>query len=348
MKKKLRVGVLMGGVSAEREISLVTGNAVCSMLDKNKYQVLPIEITREGYFLLDKEAEARLNVPESTISNKKISYLPQKIDLQNNAADRNNIDVLFIALHGTLGEDGSIQGMLECLGIPYTGSGVLASALAMHKDKAAEMYRAYDLLTPNFVVITRKEWTKNKNKILVHIKKAIGFPLVIKPNDQGSAVGVSIVRNGQDLEKTINQTITKFPNVLAQTFIKGQEATCGVLEKNGEPFALPPTHILPNFNEFYDYKSKYKNGGSTHVCPADFPVEINKKIQALALRAHQALGCKGMSRTDIFVGKDKQLWVIETNTIPGMTPTSLLPEAAAKAGISFFKMLDLIIQSALK
>ncbi len=135
---------------------------------------------------------------------------------------------------------------------------------------------------------------------------------------------------------------------MVQKFIKGKEATCGVIEKDGKIMPLPPTHILPNLGEFYDYKSKYAAGGSTHICPADFPPEVNKKIQTLALQAHIALGCQGMSRTDIFYGDDGKFYIIETNTIPGMTPVSLFPEAAGKAGIPFDKMLDLIIKAGLK
>ncbi len=167
--------------------------------------------------------------------------------------------------------------------------------------------------------------------------------MVIKPVDQGSAVGVSIIKSKEELKKSIDTTIKKFPWLMAQKFIKGQEATCGVLEKNGEVMVLPPTHILPKLGKFYDYKSKYKSGGSTHICPADFTPEINTQIQKLAIMAHKALGCRGMSRTDVFVEDNKNLYIIETNTIPGMTPTSLFPEAAAKAGISFSQMLDCII-----
>ena len=134
---------------------------------------------------------------------------------------------------------------------------------------------------------------------------------------------------------------------MAQKFIKGKEATCGVLEKGGQLVVLPPTHILPNLGEFYDYKSKYAAGGSTHICPADFGDAVNQQIQNLAIMAHKALDCRGMSRTDIFVGDDKKLYILETNTIPGMTPTSLFPEAAGKAGISFGKMLDYIIEASL-
>src|SRR3989338_8456706 len=171
--------------------------------------------------------------------------------------------------------------------------------------------------------------------------------MVVKPVDQGSAVGVSKVRSHDELKKVIEKTIKIFPWLMAQKFIKGQEATCGVLEKDWQAMILPPTHILPNMGEFYNYKSKYSIGGSTHICPADFGDIVNQQIQNLAIMAHKALDCRGMSRTDVFVGDDKKLYILETNTIPGMTPTSLFPEAAAKAGVSFGKMLDYIIEASL-
>ena len=204
------------------------------------------------------------------------------------------------------------------------------------------------------------------------IKNGVGYPVVIKPVDQGSAVGISIVKNEKELVTAINKTIKQFPWLMVQKFIKGQEATCGVLEKKGNIFALPPTRIIANAGEFYDYKSKYSKGGSTHICPADFSAEVNEQIQHLALLAHKALNCRGMSRTDIFIADEKEgncnceetknthghqtsksfhshnkLYIIETNTIPGMTPTSLLPEAAGKMGITFSKMLDLIIEASI-
>ena len=317
----------MGGPSTERDISLVTGKAVCDNLDRKKYVVTAVEMTKDGRFFI--------------IRNKKKRWL----DLQN--SDRKLFDVIFIAMHGPIGEDGAVQGMLESWGIPYTGSGVLASALAMNKVKTAEVYRAHGLLTPMFVDFTKEQWKKERVDLVKKITKEIGYPAVVKPADQGSAIGVSIVKNEAELLGAINKTLKVFSYLMAQKFIKGQETTCGVLEDRGELIALPPTHILPKLGKFYDYKSKYKTGGSTHICPADFSKGINTKLQDLAVKAHRALGCRGMSRTDIFVAYDGKFYVIETNTIPGMTPTSLFPEAAAKAGISFGRMLDKIIKSCL-
>ena len=323
---KIKVAVLSGGPSSERKVSLVTGKAIFDNLDRKKYLPFLLEMSKDGCFwLLNKNGKKR------------------KLDLQNK--DRKLFDIIFIALHGSPGEDGGVQGMLESLNIKYTGPGVLASALAMNKVYSAQIYFANGLPYPEFIHFTKDGWKRQAGIIVEDAVNKIGFPLVIKPVNQGSAVGVSIIKSKEEFKKIAKKTIKSFPWLMAQKFIKGQEATCGVLEKNGEIMALPPTHILPKLGEFYDYKSKYQSGGSTHICPADFTPEINTQIQKLALMAHKAMGCRGMSRTDVFVADDAKLYIIETNTIPGMTPTSLFPEAAAKAGISFSQMLDFIIFS---
>ncbi len=318
----------MGGPSAEMEVSLVTGKAVFDNLDRKKYSPFLVEMSKDGYFWLLKK------------DNRKI-----RLDLQNK--DRQMFDVIFIALHGSPGEDGGVQGMLETLGVKYTGSGVLASALAMNKVYSAQIYFANGLLYPEFIHFNADGWKRNADGIVEEIISKLGFPLVVKPVDQGSAVGVSKIKSHDELRKAIDKTIKSFPLLMAQKFVKGKEATCGVLEKDGQAIALPPTHILPNLGEFYDYKSKYSTGGSTHICPADFGDIVNGQIQNLAIMAHKALGCRGMSRTDIFAGDDKKLYILETNTIPGMTSTSLFPEAAAKAGIDFSVVLDYIIEASL-
>ena len=350
--KKIKVAVLMGGPSSEREVSLITGKAVFDNLDRKKYQVSLIEMDKQSKFWL-KEKEGR-----------------RLVDFVNK--DRNKFDVVFIALHGAPGEDGSIQGMFDTLGIKYTGCGVLSSALSMNKVYAGQIYFINGLPHPKFVYLQKDGWKNYRKEVLGDIKSQIGYPAVIKPVDQGSAVGVSIVKSEKELTTTIDKTIKLFPWLMVQKFIKGQEATCGVLEKNGDIFALPPTRIIANAGKFYDYKSKYSKGGSTHICPADFSPEINEQLQHLALLAHKALGCSGMSRTDIFVADEEnescgcddgcnetschqtskschsnKLYIIETNTIPGMTSTSLLPEAASKMGIKFSEMLDLIVKASL-
>ncbi|OGH88496.1 MAG: hypothetical protein A3J93_04505 [Candidatus Magasanikbacteria bacterium RIFOXYC2_FULL_42_28] len=344
MSKKIRVGVIYGGPSAERAISLITGKAICENLDKKKYDVIPLEMSKDKKFFLDNNYYKQLNAPGHKSTGKKIAAL---VPVKSNDLGKDKIDVVFLALHGTYGEDGKIQSILESLGVKYTGSGVLASALAMNKVFSSQIYFANGLPFPEFINFKKSGWKNDKAKILAEVKNKIGYPCVLKPVDQGSAVGVSIVKTEPELAKAILKTIKKFPWLMVQKFIKGREATCGVLEQSGSPFPLPPTEIIANAGEFYDYKSKYSKGGSTHICPANFEEHINEQIQTLAVQAHIALGCAGMSRTDIMVGDDGKLYVLETNTIPGMTPTSLFPEAAGKAGINFMKMLDVIIKAAI-
>ncbi len=325
--KKIRVGIVYGGYSAEREVSLVTGQAIFNNLNRKRYDVALVELSRERDFLL-------------VTKNKRVRF-----DFYTKA--KKMFDIIFLALHGTGGEDGVIQGMLEMLGVPYTGSGVAASALAMNKVHAAAIYGAFDIPTPDFIHFTKAGFKEQGRGLIERIRTDIGYPAVVKPVDQGSAVGVSVVKDESELLIALKKTFKDFPWLMVQKFVKGSETTCGVLEKKGVAFALPPTRIVPHFGKFYDYNSKYAAGGSSHVCPADFPLTVNSQLQTLALKAHQALDCRGMSRTDIFVTDDKKFFVLETNTVPGMTPTSLLPEAAQKAGISFPAMLDLIVACSL-
>ena len=323
---KIRVGILMGGPSAEREISLITGKAICENLNKEKYDILSIEYGKDFKFY---------------IKNKKKKTL---IDLYK---IKKKIDIMFIALHGTYGEDGGVQGLCKSLGIKYTGSNVLSSSVAMNKALAGRIYEKIGLQHPNFLDFNRIGWKQSREILVKNIIKKIKFPLIIKPVEQGSAIGVHLIKNKEELVSKLNTSFKQFNWMMAQQYIDGDEGTCGVLDVKGEPVALPPTHIVPNAGEFYDYKSKYAKGGSTHVCPADFNKTINKKLQKYAIEAHQALACRAMSRTDFFITKTKKIYIIETNTIPGMTPTSLLPEAASAMGIDFEKMLDLIIKASI-
>jgi len=348
--KKIKVAVLYGGPSAEREVSLVTGRAVLENLDKKKYQAYSVEMTRDKCFVLNNNRTKK------------------EIDLQ---WFKKQADIVFIALHGSPGEDGGIQGMLESVGVRYTGPGVLASALAMNKLYASEIFLSNGLPVPVFEHVKREGWKKYKSLVTKELIKNLGLPLVIKPINQGSAVGISIVKTQKEFILAMDKTIKDYDWVMVQKFIKGHEVTCGILEVKGVTIPLPPTLILPKKSSFYDYASKYASGGSDHVCPAPFPKQINNKIQEAALKCHKALGCRGMSRTDIILvpGIEKKakkkrkienyaksmavtkpfeaagFYILETNTIPGMTPTSLLPEAAKVAGYEFGKMLDLIIEA---
>jgi len=255
-------------------------------------------------------------------------------------------EVVFIAIHGRYGEDGIVQGFLELAGVPYTGSDVLASALAMDKLKSYELFGFHGLKVPRYIHFSHTQW--KKEKIANKIKEQLEFPCVVKPSNCGSSVGITIVREIEDLEKAIGLASSYSANILAQEYIFGSEVTCAVLDEGGdkEPIALPPTQIIPQESEFFDYHAKYTAGATEEITPPRLPAEIIQNIQAIALKAHRIIGCSGMSRTDMIVGDD-DIYVLETNTIPGMTETSLYPQAAAAVGISFPELLDKIIQAAL-
>jgi len=302
----------MGGPSSEHEVSLKTGAMVLKNLAPQKFTAFPVKIEKDGAWPIT------------------IEELKEKTDMA------------FIALHGTYGEDGQIQSLLETFGIPYTGSGPEASALAMNKAKTASLLRKNGLLVPSSLTVDSKdpyiEWAVNKN---------FKYPIVIKPIDQGSSVGVSIVNLPQKLNQALKGAFQHSDWIMAQNYIPGREVTCGVLEINCVPIPLLPTEIIPKISEFFDYYAKYNSSGSTEITPPNLPPKTIKNIQMLALKAHKILGCSGMSRTDIILDKNGNLYVLELNTIPGMTETSLLPQQAAKMGIGFPQLLEIIIKNAI-
>lgn len=303
MRKKT-VALLSGGISSEREVSLNSGNQVFEALDKEKYNI--------------------------------IRYDP-KTDLQRLVADSQKIDVAMIILHGPYGEDGTVQGMLDLLGIPYQGSGVLGSAVAMNKTIAKYLYQQSGLPVPPFMVVDRTAESGT-----AEIAKELGLPIVVKPVEGGSSVGMSIVKNESDLSDAIETALKYDASVLLEAYIDGIEITCGVIG-NDDTEALPLIEIVPNQDhEFFDYEAKYVAGITEENCPARVDQETCDKAQDYAQRAHRALSCRGYSRTDMIL-KDGELFVLETNTIPGMTATSLFPQAAKAAGMSFSQLLDRLI-----
>ena len=302
----------MGGPSSEHEVSLKTGEMVLKNLDKKRYYGFPVKIEKNGSWPIS------------------IEKLKRKAD------------VAFIAMHGEYGEDGQIQSLLETFKIPYTGSGPIESALAMDKERASILLAKNGFQIPESISIYKNDpypdWAISKN---------LRTPLVIKPANQGSSIGVSIINKKSELKEALNKAFQHSKKVLAQKHIKGREITCGVLEINGSAIPLLPTEIKPNLGEFFDYYSKYNSNGSLEITPPELPKKMIKKIQLTALEIHKLLGCSGMARTDMIMQGNGKLYILEINTIPGLTETSLLPQAAEKTGIPFPKLLDIIIQSAL-
>ena len=303
---KLRLAVLSGGVSSEREVSLNSGKQVHNALDKDKYDIL--------------------------------MYDP-KTDLQKLVADAPDIDAALVILHGPFGEDGTVQGLLDLLDIPYQGAGVLGSATAMNKLLSKQLYENTKIPTPSYRAFP------NTRKIdMDRVVGALGLPVVVKPVCAGSSVGMTIVKQEKDLAAAVALGFEHDDTILIEKYINGIELTCGVLG-NEDVQALPVIEIIPGEgHEFFDYTAKYVAGETNEICPARIDDTLTQNVQDLAIRAHQALFLKGYSRTDMILGDNNELFVLETNTIPGMTATSLYPQSAEVAGISFTRLLDKLIE----
>lgn len=340
MKKKINIIVLMGGKSSEHEISLISGREVVRNLNEKKYSVLPIVITRDGVNWRLTSKENLLGLPDPLELKKSGNELVTKDYKEiENVQKMQNIDAVFIAMHGPYGEDGTVQGMLELAGVKYTGSGVLTSSLAMDKYMTRQFLSAHKILTPKYVVV-------KKNESNLNISKALGkFPFFVKPNDQGSSVGMSIVQDTKELAKAIDKAFEYSDTVLVDEYIDGKEITCAILG-NENPKALPLVEIIPK-GEFFDYDSKYLDGGAQEIVPARISNELTRKIQTVAIKIYKAMGCRGFARVDFILKNNKSPLFLEVNTIPGLTPMSLFPKAAKAAGITYDKLLEEIINYAL-
>ncbi len=307
--EKIRLALLSGGDSSEREVSLSSGNQVYDSLDRNKY---------------------------------KITRYDPKTDLLKLVKDAPEIDAALLILHGPNGEDGTIQGLLELLNIPYQGAGVMGSAVAMNKIAAKKLYQQAEIPVPAYLYFERHEDIDINTCV-----ETLGLPIVVKPANAGSSVGIAIVNNKQELSSAIKQAFEQDNLILMEEYIRGIELTCGVLG-NMEPEPLPVIEIIPGQDyDFFDYKAKYVSGATTEICPARINASVTRQVQSFALAAHKALFLKGYSRTDLILRDDK-LYVLETNTIPGMTETSLYPQAAKVAGYSFPQLLDKLISLAME
>lgn len=302
------IAILMGGRSAEREVSLHTAEQVAAALRASEHTVTEIDSAQDGFI-----ETLRACAP----------------------------DVVFICLHGRFGEDGTVQGLLELLRLPYVGSGVLASALAMDKLMSKRLFAQAGLSSPEYVELHRDEPFD-----LDAIVATLGAKTVVKPSNEGSSVGMSIVHEPAELAAAIDKAFACDESVLVERFVAGAEVTVGVVG-NENPMALPTLEIVPE-HEFYDYESKYVPGMSSHIIPARVSDEARAECQRLALEAHRLLGCRGMSRSDTIVTPEGRVYLLEVNTIPGMTSTSLLPDAARAAGIEFPQLCDLLVALALE
>ena len=303
-----RVALISGGTSGEREISLASGKGAKEALEQAGFPVTVLDPAN-------------------------------KDDIKRLIEDP--FDVAFLTLHGKMGEDGTIQGMLDLFGIPYTCSGVIGSAIAMDKARSKVLYADAGIPTATAVSLRATDVIN-----IPEIIETVGIPCVVKPATEGSALGVEIVENDEDLPAAIDRVFEIDDQLVIESFIAGTEITVAVLG-NDETEALPIIEIVPQ-GEFYDFESKYAPGGSQHICPARLSDEVTAAAQDYAQRAHRALGCRGVSRSDFIIDADGTPWILETNTIPGMTATSLLPDAARAAGYDFPALCTKLIEFALE
>ena len=365
MAPRIRVGVLLGGASEEREISLASGLMIAEHLPKDRYDVrlldtlalmahhpaLRPELRAKAQALLEEKPLRSLPgheglSPAMREQVERAESLAQSATLALSGRGERGVDVVFLALHGKYGEDGTLQGFLELTGMPYTGSGVLSSALAMDKVMAKRLLASEGVPVPRGVHITRAAFARDPAPALGRARALC--PAVVKPSKQGSSVGMSIVDRGEAMEVAVRLALDHDDEVLIEERVMGTEITVGVLGKVGSPDleALPVVEIVPK-REFFDYQAKYDPDQCEEICPARIPAEATRAAQALALRAHEALACRGYSRTDMILGPDGPV-VLEVNTLPGMTMNSLLPKAARAAGIPFGELLHRIVSLALE
>jgi D-alanine-D-alanine ligase len=306
MTDRRRVGVLMGGMSAERDVSLRTGEGVAVALEGRGHEVV------------------------------RIAFGPETpgIDEMIRAA---RIDVAFLALHGRGGEDGCVQGLLELMGVPYTGSSVLASALAMDKLKAKEMFRLHNVPTPPYYMATREEL----DEPLEDLHASLGFPVIVKPRGEGSSVGLAKAGDFAELRRAIDAALEHDTCALVERFVKATEVHVGLLDGR----VLGAIEVVPK-SGLYDYQAKYTSGMTEYICPPRIPATRARGVMNLAERAARALGCTGACRVDLLVTEGENEFVLEVNTLPGMTPTSLLPKIAQAAGIDYASLCEAILDGA--
>ncbi|NIK79755.1 D-alanine-D-alanine ligase [Paenibacillus castaneae] len=296
----MKVGVIMGGISSEREVSLMTGKEMIANLDREKYELYPIEINSKD-------------------------ELVEKVK---------NMDVALLALHGKYGEDGTIQGALETVGVPYTGCGVLSSSLSMDKNISKKLFRNEGIDTPDWIHLS------SADELCMEEVERLGYPVIVKPNSGGSSIGIQIIKNKETLIPVLHETFQWDDEVLIEQYIRGEEITCSIL--NGK---LLPIITIRSQSEFFDYSSKYDDGGADEQV-IQLPTDIFERVRDSALGCYKTLKCSIYARIDMIL-KDGIPYVMEVNTLPGLTKNSLLPKSAKAAGISFSQLLDSIIEYSL-
>jgi len=355
--KKVRVGLIFGGRSGEHEVSFCSASSIIKAIDKDKYTVVPIGITKEGRWISPQDSELALQSGKIDGKNTVIllndSFSKSLVCIDNNqkldkSSALEKLDVIFPVLHGPYGEDGTVQGLLELANIPYVGAEVAASAISMDKDLMKIIFQQKGFPILKWMTIKRKEWQKDKEKILSLIQNGFEYPLFVKPTNLGSSIGITKVHKKEELEKAIDLASSYNRKILIEEGLEEvREIECGVLG-NDEPQTSVVGEVRPA-GEFYDYDSKYIDEGTQLIIPADLPDGVSKEVQEIALCAFRAVDAAGMARVDFFVSKEEnKIYLSEINTIPGFTSTSMYPRLWEASGIPYTDLIDRLIQLALE
>ncbi|WP_326754918.1 D-alanine--D-alanine ligase [Streptomyces hirsutus] len=365
--RKPRVAVVFGGRSSEHGISVVTAGAVLKAIDRTKYDVLPIGITRDGRWALTADEPDRMaitdrrqpSVDQLTDAAEGAVVLPldpanrEVVYTEPGAVPKalGEVDVVFPVLHGPYGEDGTLQGLLELSGVPYVGSGVLASAVGQDKEYMKRVFTSFGLKVGPYVVIRPREWENDEaaaRKKIIDFAGEHGWPLFVKPARAGSSIGITKVDGLSGLDEAIAEAQRHDPKILVEATLRGREIECGVLEFEDGPRASVPAEIPPpDAHAYYDFEAKYIDS-TPGLVPAPMTGEETAEVRRLAVEAFEAVGCEGLVRADFFLTEDGEFVINEINTMPGFTPISMYPKMWQATGIEYPELVDLLVQAALR
>ncbi|MBI2815863.1 MAG: D-alanine--D-alanine ligase [Acidobacteria bacterium] len=362
MAKKLRVGILFGGRSAEHEVSLVSARNIMAAADRSKYELIPIGITKKGQWRVGDGALRLLDTADLSKAQQQVLSKGRDVTLASNPStgtslvpvkgsggDRKagKLDVIFPVLHGTFGEDGTVQGLLELAGIPYVGAGVLGSAAGMDKEVMKRLFRERGLPVVPYIKVLRHDLAASPRRVVNAIEKQFRYPVFVKPANLGSSVGISKARDRKQLQAALELAAQYDRKLLVEKAVVGREIECAVLG-NDDPKASIPGEIVPG-GDFYDYSAKYREDTARLVVPAPLSAAQMKEVQRLAIGAFQATECAGMGRVDLFLEKRTgEFYVNEINTIPGFTSISMYPRLWEASGVPYAKLIDKLIELALE
>ena len=351
-KHKIRVGVLFGGRSCEHEVSLQSARGVMAAIDRDKYDIVPIGVTKSGQWLTLKDTLLAGNPPQLPDKGAPVTLLPSPLQGQltplNEDIEPARLDVVFPLIHGPLGEDGTVQGLFELAGVPYVGSGVLGSAAGMDKAIMKALFQQAGLPVSPYKVVLRQRWQVEPETVRRDCETDLVYPWFVKPANMGSSVGVVKVHGPEEFAAAMNEAARYDRKLLVEQGVEDAHEVEVAVLGNDRPQASVPGEILP-CNEFYDYRAKYLDNASELIIPAALPQAVNDRLRAYAVAAFSALDCAGLARVDFLVGRrDHAIYLLEANTLPGFTPISMYPKLWEASGIPYAELIDRLIQLALE